>query len=157
MRCDWLVSTAWLWLVKMVISCSCQIVLFRCTNICCDWLVSTAWQWQARIKEAISFFLLFLDLFLPQGYSRFPSLSWDFLLYFTMILQRIKIIVVDAGFEPGTSAPEVWCATNEPPHSRSYFYQSWNISTWHEGWTLYRKWRELKWTGEFNSRKRDTI
>ena len=33
-----------------------------------------------------------------------------------MILQRIRIIVVDARFEPGTSAPEVWCATNEPPH-----------------------------------------
>ena len=33
-----------------------------------------------------------------------------------MILQRIRIIVEDAGFEPGTSAPEVWCSTNEPPH-----------------------------------------
>ena len=33
-----------------------------------------------------------------------------------MILQRIGIIVGDAGFEPGTSAPDVWCATNEPPH-----------------------------------------
>ena len=33
-----------------------------------------------------------------------------------MILQRIRIIVVDAGFEPGTSASEVWSATNEPPH-----------------------------------------
>ena len=33
-----------------------------------------------------------------------------------MILQRIRIIVVDAGFEPGTSAPEVWCAVNKPPH-----------------------------------------
>ena len=33
-----------------------------------------------------------------------------------MILQRIRIIVGDTGFEPGTSAPEVWCATNEPPH-----------------------------------------
>ena len=33
-----------------------------------------------------------------------------------MILQRIRIIVGDAGFEPETSAPEVWCATNEPPH-----------------------------------------
>ena len=33
-----------------------------------------------------------------------------------MILQRIRIFVVDVGFEPGTSAPEVWCATNEPPH-----------------------------------------
>ena len=33
-----------------------------------------------------------------------------------MILQRIRIIVVDAGFEPGTTAPEVWRATNESPH-----------------------------------------
>ena len=33
-----------------------------------------------------------------------------------MILQRIRIIVGDAGFEPGTSAPEVWCATNVPLH-----------------------------------------
>ena len=31
-----------------------------------------------------------------------------------MILQRIRIVVVDAEFEPGTSAPEVWCSTNEP-------------------------------------------
>ena len=30
-----------------------------------------------------------------------------------MILQRIGIIV---GFEPGTSAPEVLYAANEPPH-----------------------------------------
>ena len=33
-----------------------------------------------------------------------------------MILQRIRFIVGDAGFEPWTSAPEVWCATSEPPH-----------------------------------------
>ena len=37
-----------------------------------------------------------------------------------MILQRIRIIVGDAGFEPRTSAPEVWCATNEPPHLSYY-------------------------------------
>ena len=30
--------------------------------------------------------------------------------YYTMSLQRIRIIVGDAGFEPGTSASEVWCA-----------------------------------------------
>ena len=36
--------------------------------------------------------------------------------YITMILQRIRIIAVDAGFETGTSAPEVWRASNEPPH-----------------------------------------
>ena len=40
----------------------------------------------------------------------FFSLSSDFLHYDTTILQRIRIIVGDARFEPGTSAPEVWCA-----------------------------------------------
>ena len=40
----------------------------------------------------------------------------EFLHFYTMILQRIRIIMEDAGFEPGTSAPEVWCSTNEPPH-----------------------------------------
>ena len=39
-----------------------------------------------------------------------------FLLYNTMILQRIRSVVGDAEFEAGTSAPEVWCVTNEPPH-----------------------------------------
>ena len=39
-----------------------------------------------------------------------------------MILQRTRTIVVDAGFEPGTSASEVWCATNEPPHLRMANY-----------------------------------
>ena len=33
-----------------------------------------------------------------------------------MILQRIWIIGGVAGFEPRTSALEVWCATIEPPH-----------------------------------------
>ena len=33
-----------------------------------------------------------------------------------MILQRIRITVKDAGFEPETSAPQVWCATDEPSH-----------------------------------------
>ena len=40
----------------------------------------------------------------------------EFLQYYTMILQRPRIIVGDAGFEPGTSASEVWCTSNEPPH-----------------------------------------
>ena len=38
----------------------------------------------------------------------FPSLPWDFQHYY-------RIIVGDAGLEPGTFAPEVWCAANEPP------------------------------------------
>ena len=57
----------------------------------------------------------FLDLFLCLM-GRFTSFSGDFLHYFTMILQRIRIIVGDARFEPGTSASEVWCATNVLPH-----------------------------------------
>ena len=41
-----------------------------------------------------------------------------------MILQRIMIILGDAGFEPATSAPEVWCATNEPPYTYHHFNYS---------------------------------
>ena len=36
--------------------------------------------------------------------------------YITVIPQRIRIIAVDAGSEPGTSTTEVWRAGNEPPH-----------------------------------------
>ena len=46
------------------------------------------------------------DFFLP-----YPEFC---LRYDTEILQHIRIIELDAGFEPGTSAPEVWCATR--PH-----------------------------------------
>ena len=52
-------------------------------------------------------------LFLPQGY-RFPTLPWEFSTLLHNELQPIGIIVGDAGFEPGTSAPEVWCATTSP-------------------------------------------
>ena len=57
---------------------------------------------------------IFLDLFCLRG--RFPSLPSVFLRYYTMILQRIRILVGYAGFEPGTSAPEIWCASKVPPH-----------------------------------------
>ena len=60
--------------------------------------------------------------------GRLPSLPWYFLHDGTMILQRIRIIVGDAGFEPGgNSAPEVWCATIEPPHLHA---TSSGITTW---------------------------
>ena len=39
-----------------------------------------------------------------------------------MILQRIMIIVGDAGFEPGTSAPEAWCANNEPQKLANLYF-----------------------------------
>ena len=45
------------------------------------------------------FFIYFLFFFLR---GRFPYLPWVFLHYYTMFLQRIRIIVGDAGFEPGT-------------------------------------------------------
>ena len=48
--------------------------------------------------------------------GRSPSLPSLSLHYDTISLQRIRIIVRDAGFEPGTSAPEVWSATNESPY-----------------------------------------
>ena len=56
---------------------------------------------------------IFFYFFSGVGFPLYPEF---FLLYYTIILQRIRIIVGDAGFEPGNSAPEVWCATDEPPH-----------------------------------------
>ena len=37
----------------------------------------------------------------------FPLYTEFFLHYYTMVLQRIRIIVGDTGFEPGTSANEL--------------------------------------------------
>ena len=60
-----------------------------------------------RRKEEIIFFI---NLFFASwvGFPLFPEILY----FITIILQRIRIIVGDAGFEPKTSAPEVWCATN---------------------------------------------
>ena len=66
----------------------------------------------SRTSEKIFFFFLYIFLASGGGSPLYPEI----LQYYTMILQRIRIIVVDAGVEPGTSAPEVWRATNEPPH-----------------------------------------
>ena len=65
--------------------------------------------------NASFFFLFSFFLFFASGVGS-PLYPEFFLLYYTIILQRIRIIVGDAGFEPGNSAPEVWCATDEPPH-----------------------------------------
>ena len=64
--------------------------------------------------DSVQTYILFLKLFFASGvgFPLYPEISF----YFTMILQRYRIIVGDARFETGTSAPEVWCATNEPPH-----------------------------------------
>ena len=72
------------------------------------------WFWNEMFCTLNVFLFFLLSFFCPRG--RFPSLPWDFCTLFTMILQRIRIIVGDAGFEPGTSASEVWCTSNEPPH-----------------------------------------
>ena len=53
--------------------------------------------------------------------------SWvSFLLYpeivYIITSASHKVIVENEGFKPGTSAPEVWRATNELPHRR--FYQT---------------------------------
>ena len=37
-----------------------------------------------------------------------------------MILQRIRIIAEDAGFEPGTFDPVVWCATTSSKSNHNY-------------------------------------
>ena len=56
-----------------------------------------------------TFFYFILDFFKLR--RRFPSLHGDFLHHSTMILQCI--IEGNTGFEPGTSAPEVRCTSNE--------------------------------------------
>ena len=62
--------------------------------------------------EMFNHFFLYIFLASGGGSPLYPEI----LQYYTMILQRIRIIVVDAGFEPGTSALEVWRANNEPTH-----------------------------------------
>ena len=62
----------------------------------------------------------FLKVFLPKGQVSLSTRRFSTLLYYTVILQRIRIIEEDAGFEPWTSAPEVWCAipaTTSPVNS----------------------------------------
>ena len=60
-------------------------------------------------QEHHFFFYFFFVYFLASGGG--SPLYPEFLQYYTMILQRPRIIVGDAGFEPGTSASEVWRAT----------------------------------------------
>ena len=71
----------------------------------------------------LSNFLFFFSFSFFYSGAGFPLYPENFLLYFTMILQRIcRIIVGDAGYEPGTSAPEVWRAPIEPPHLQMSHY-----------------------------------
>ena len=59
---------------------------------------------------------IFLNIFCYSGQVSLSTLIFSTLQYCTMILQRIRTIVGNYGFEPGTSAQEVWRTTNEPPH-----------------------------------------
>ena len=58
---------------------------------------------------------IFFKLYFFASGGGYHPLYPESLQYYT-IPQRPLIIVGDAGFEPGTSAPEVWPAANEPPH-----------------------------------------
>ena len=74
------------------------------------WIFLSLTSNELELRYIIMYFLkIFFGL-----RGRFPSLP-RVLHYYTMILQRSRIIVGDAGFVPGTFAPEVWCTTNEPP------------------------------------------
>ena len=71
------------------------------------------WFLHFYTKEWRIFHFWFLYIFWISGRV---SLYPEILQYCTMTMQRPRIIVGDAGFESGTSATEIWRATNEPPH-----------------------------------------
>ena len=58
-----------------------------------------------RHREFLLKLNIYIFLFSGLGW-RSPLLPWDFTVLHTMILQCLRIIVGDAGFEPGTSATE---------------------------------------------------
>ena len=73
---------------------------------------TNAFQIQTKVTfQNKRFFCIF---FWPQ--VEVSPLLPEILQFYTMILQRLRIIVEDAGFEPGSSVLEVWRATKEPPH-----------------------------------------
>ena len=72
------------------------------------------------------------DVFLAGARVALKGRLWLYQVYFFFLsffasvpgfstLLHIIIIVGDAGFKPGTSVPEVWCATNEPSHLHFFF------------------------------------
>ena len=108
------------------------------------------------------FIIFFIDIYFRLR-DRLPSLPLNFLLYFIIILQCIRTIVIDARFEHGTSASEAWCATNEPPHLRhiyvqllkqphvdstnsaaSYNYYCRTTTSWHYQIVRVNHWKEAK-------------
>ena len=86
-------------------------------------LFSKSWRYvtfiiYATLINTVNIYICFYFIFYFCLRGRFPSLLYSEIFY------RIHndpaahhgIIVGDAGLESGTSAPEVWCAGNEPPH-----------------------------------------
>ena len=98
---------------------ACNMILCDLCNLSCQNLLLpvTYDQWCGSGSAWIrirNYYFFFVYLFLASGGG--SPLYLEFLQHDTMILQRPRIIEGDAGFEPGTSASEVWRATNEPPH-----------------------------------------
>ena len=76
-------------------------------------------------EPTILFFVLFCFFVSGVGFPLYPEIFY----FNTMILQRIRTIVGDAGFEHGTSATEFWCTILMSHHISScyavqYSYQS---------------------------------
>ena len=66
-----------------------------------------------------------------------------------MILQRTRILAGDAGFEPGNSAPDVWCSSNEPLHLHQYhMYCWWMFNT---SFTMNNIYHEVKMCSKLHS------
>ena len=87
-----------------------------------------AYKWKLHCVDPCLILIFFVFFCLRWRFPPYP----DNLQYHTMILLRPMIIVGDARFEPGTSAPEVyqWATTShhEPPHVKPFslsFYRFW--------------------------------
>ena len=80
------------------------------------WMLTSArrsWVQQRYLNLSLCAQNIFSYIFCLRG--RLPSLPWVFYII-TLWSCSTSGSVGDAGFEPGTSALEVWCTTNEPPH-----------------------------------------
>ena len=66
--------------------------------------------WITTCRKNIRFKSFQSNLFFVSGvgFPLYPEIFY----FITMILQHSRIIVGDAGFKPGTSAPEVWATTS---------------------------------------------
>ena len=103
-----------------------QSPFLMCTVKMCCWFVEKLYcranvlspEYASVEKKERNVRSTYIYFFLASGGG--SPLYPEILRYYTMILQRISASAhcgtVDTGFEPGTSAWEVWRTTNEPPH-----------------------------------------